>query len=125
MKKLAFLTLVALLFVACSKEQRQNRKIDGEWKLETTNGKANGSNESESLKFEKDKNGAGKGTFTNTYDGSSYSQDFTYVITDEKITVSIKEDGVSYGVILTLKELKKNDMTLVNPGGDVSVYSKK
>ncbi|MBU2018111.1 MAG: lipocalin family protein [Bacteroidetes bacterium] len=125
MKKLAFLAVVALLFVACSKEQRQSRKMDGDWQLETYDGQAPASGESESISFSKEKNGAGEGTFTSTNDGQSYSQKFTYQIVDDKITIAINEDGFSYGVILTIKELKRKDLTLVDPEGKISVYSKK
>ncbi len=122
MKKIAFLAVIALLFVACSKEQRQNRKIDGDWNLETYDGKGLESGETETMSFEKDKKGEGSGTYTSTYNSESYSVKFTYKIIDDKLTISITEDGVSYGTIFTIKELKNKEMTLAEPDGSLSVY---
>lgn len=125
MKKLAFLAVIALIFVACSKEQRQSRKMDGDWSLTTYNGSGLESGESETLSFSKDKKGEGTGSYTYTYDGESYTFKFDYKIIDENLTISTTEDGFTYSEIMSIKDLSKKELTLQDSDGDISVYEKK
>lgn len=72
----------ALVFTACSKEKKVNKKLDGSWTLSEENGEAIDQEEEGTtvLEFRKDgKEGAGTLTYTNTTDDVSTSA-FTYTL---------------------------------------------
>lgn len=124
MKKLAFLAVTALLFVACSKDQRMSRKLDGTWNLETYDGKAPASGDSESVAFTKDKDGAGKAVYSYKNGNYSGSVTFDYRVDGDYLITSLTENNVTYSDTATIVTLKGKDLELKDSDNKVSKYSK-
>lgn len=112
-----------MLFAACSKEAKLNKKLDGEWEVTSYNGAAL-SGESIVLAFEKDKK---EGTYTQTYTVGSVSTKVTgtYTLTgDETITLTPSTSGAEVEV-LTVTSYSKTEMTVKNSDGYVIILKKK
>lgn len=120
MKKLAFIALIALLSVSCSKEQRINRKIDGEWKLKMYNGGGVSDGLIETYTFSKDKKGKGIGVYKYVYGNTNSSIPFDYYITNDDI--SLKYDQGSSVYTVELKD--KNNLMLTDSKGNLSEFEK-
>ena len=62
MKKVLFLTLsvLTLAIISCSKENKVNRKIDGNWSVKTINDVAPGNGDISGFEFVKEKSGKGR-----------------------------------------------------------------
>ena len=114
MKKLIYAAfiLLAVAFTSCSKEAIINRKLDGEWKVTSIAGMALNSDESIYFTFEKDGK-AGKGSYTEVFGGQSEIIPFTYTLSDDKLTITVTDDGDVETEVFTVNkyESSKIEMT--------------
>lgn len=123
MKKGLLIMLLTVLAVvsSCSKDAKINRRLDGEWKVVTIGGIAPGVDESYILKFIKEDKLTGTGMFTYTYMGQSASENFTYSVMDEKITLVIDGDTEVWSVT----KYETDRMEMLDSDGDVWVLDPK
>src|SRR5690554_3673895 len=118
MKKILFIALASLLFVACSKENRIEKNLwkkGGEWNIESyqetyTNNEKPEDNYSETIvnagTFKFDKDGSGTMVFKDGND--AYSESITYTNTETELTIF---DSDGYGMIFDL-DWERNDFTI-------------
>ncbi|PWH86190.1 hypothetical protein [Brumimicrobium oceani] len=118
MKKVLFIALASLLFVACSKEKRIEKNLwkkGGEWNIESAqetykNQEDPSQNYSETylnygtLQFDKD----GSGSMTFTDGNSAYSEKITYTNTETELTIF---DSEGAGTVFDL-DWERNEITL-------------
>jgi hypothetical protein len=123
MKKGLLILLVAVLAVtsSCSKDAKINKRLDGEWKVVTIGGIAPEVGESYTLKFIKEDKLTGNGTFTYAFLGQSYTEAFTYSVSDQKITLIL--DGEAE--IWSVTKYEKDRMEMVDSYGDLWVLDPK
>jgi hypothetical protein len=109
----------ALLMVSCSKEQRQSKKLDGNWEINTINGQDPGDDYKETVEFSASKKGIGSGTIT--YDTPNFSGPvpFTYTVIDERLEV------VEPGIILDFAIQKLDETDLELNLGDTLLFTYK
>ncbi len=118
MKKVLFILLVGLVFVACKKEDRIQKNLwkqGGEWNIDTWSYRMTSTNPSDNesnmianygtIRFNKD----GSGNITYTENNSAYTESFTYTNTENTITI-FDVDG--NGTIFDL-DWKRNEITMV------------
>jgi hypothetical protein len=114
MKKVICATflLVAVLISSCSKEDRINRKLDGEWKVTSISGESFNPGEAIYITFEKDGK-EGKGSIQYVEETKNETNSFTYTLSDDQLTI-IVSDGTDVDTeVLTINtyESKKIEMT--------------
>ena len=116
---------VAILFASCSKSNKLNKRLDGEWNVVSIDGTALGSGESMVVKFTKDKKGKGTYTMTFVFAGMTETATGAYVLEDDtKITFT--ETGATTGDVSLVKDYSKTDMTITEVDGtDPMVLKKK
>jgi len=115
---------VAIMFASCSKSNKLNKRLDGEWNVVTIDGTALGSGESVVIKFTKDKKGKGAYVTTFTFSGVSDTETGTYVLEDDtKITMT--ETGETTGDVSLIKDYSKTDLTLTDTDGSDAIVLKK
>jgi len=126
MKKIISVLLgVAIMVASCSKEKKLNKRLDGEWEAVSYDGQTPVSGESIVLKFDKDKNGKGKYSFTYTVPSSSFTWGGTYELIDDT-KISMLETDSTAPLVLLVKEYSKNDLTLTNADGlEPGIFKKK
>ncbi|MES2587584.1 MAG: lipocalin family protein [Bacteroidota bacterium] len=124
MKKVLFALLAVTVLVAssCSKDAKINRRLDGEWKVTSYDGKALASDETETYTFAKTDKLKGTGTYAATGTGYSINIPFTYTIGDEKITLVV--DGTDADVT-TVTTYEKKKMEFKDSDGVVTVLEPK
>ena len=121
MKKILLPIILLLVIVTgCSKDQRSNRKIDGEWTASTLNGEAVVQGESYVFSFDKDKDGEGKGTIKYTSPFGSEVYVMTYFVKNDHLTLIVEEDPIVY----TINTLEKDQMIITDSYGDKTVLEK-
>jgi hypothetical protein len=123
MKKIiSILFAVTLLFSACSKDQRINKQLDGDWTVTKENGVP--VTDPTTYSFAKDKKGAGTFTFTSvsTYGTDSYSG--TYQISDEKITMTVSTILGSFSFTASITEHSKTTFKISTAGGETEMTKK-
>lgn len=121
MKRILIPTLLLLLIVTgCNKDQRSNRKIDGDWTASTFMGTSVNQGESYVFSFDKDKNGEGKGTIkvTDTFGSEVYVM--TYFIKNDHLTLIVEEDPI----VFTINTLEKEELIMTDSYGDKTVLEK-
>jgi hypothetical protein len=113
MKKNLILLVVTSLFImtSCSKDATVNKKIDGEWNIESIDGSAFLPGESIVFKFEKDKQGKGAFTITETYDGATYTQIGNYILEDDQY-IYMRTAEESFAYVLKIQEYSKTELKL-------------
>ncbi|MCC7452523.1 MAG: hypothetical protein IT222_00040 [Crocinitomix sp.] len=127
MKKNLILLVVTSLFImtSCSKDATLNKKIDGEWIVESIDGTTFLSGMSIVFKFEKDKQGKGAFTITETYDGSTDTQIGNYILVDDQY-IYLRTATESYALVFKIQEYSKTELKLfVEDDSDLWVLKKK
>jgi len=127
MRKMMFIMLavVALTATSCSKEARINRKLDGEWKAVTFEDQAVQDGEAYTLSFSKDKSNDGTGILTYSYSSLSYSQSFTYVLAEDKLTTTTTVGGTTMTETVTITTFEKDKIQWKNSDGEITVLQPK
>jgi hypothetical protein len=136
-KKINFLGL-GLLFVgasllnSCSKENKINKNLwknGGEWNIvtlvskQTSSNPINTFNESFSnvgtFKF----NENGSGSVSVTLDGETQSETFTYMNTEDKLTLVINNESRIFNLVWEKNEMEMTIVESYNSLGDSNVYT--
>lgn len=127
MKKNLILLVVTSLFImtSCSKDATVNKKIEGEWIVESIDGSLFVPGESIVFKFEKDKQGKGAFTITETYDGSNDTQIGNYILEDDQY-IYLRTAAESYALVFKIQEYSKTELKLFDEDdSDLWVLKKK
>jgi hypothetical protein len=122
MKQLLLFSLAFILILAsCSKDQRNNRRIDGEWHATIFMGEdPEVFNEAYYFTFNHDKKGEGTGT-VEWVDGSfSEVYGMKYFLKNDYLSMII--DGES--LIFTIKSLSRKKIELTDAEGEATVLEK-
>ena len=123
MKLVQSLLIVAILFqlVACSKNQRTNRTIEGTWTATTIAGVAASSTLKETLTFAKGKKGEGTGNVSITQGTVTEDGVMRYFIKNSRITLIVDETAT---VFYDIEALSDSEMTLKDVEGALTVLTK-
>ena len=115
MKKYVLFLIMAVVLVvtSCSKANKVNKSIDGEWNVETLAGESMPPGEKYVFKFEKDKKGKGSFTITYTYIGGSDVEIGNYILEDDKY-LYLRWAADSYAYVLKIQEYSKTDLKLID-----------
>jgi hypothetical protein len=115
MKKNVFLFMMATLFIlsSCSKAAKVNKKIDGEWNVESIGGQSLDPGETFVFKFEKDKAGKGSFTITTSYQGNSDTEIGNYILEDDQY-IYLRWAADSYAFVLKIQEYSKTELKLLD-----------
>lgn len=121
MKKVILAVFAVVVMVAsCSKENKLNRRLDGEWNVTSYGGTAMPSGYTAVLKFEKDKKGKGKFTFTQTGPTGAVTSNGTYDLEkDDKIYTLDATAGSTQDTML-VAEYSKTKLVLTDPQGSAT-----
>ncbi|MCT4561635.1 MAG: hypothetical protein N4A41_09680 [Crocinitomicaceae bacterium] len=109
MKKIVLFTILSLLFIACSKETRYNRKIEGDWVLLDIGGEVQVTDIE--FQFRRENKTNGKGAIVVTENGSVTKTAFIYSMEEDKIILTFL-DGETH--TLRIDNLKKDEMNLID-----------
>lgn len=113
-KNVLFLIITVLLVLSsCTKAARVNKKIDGEWNVETIGGESLSQGDKYVFKFEKDKGGKGAFTLTMTYTGGSDVEVGNYILEDDKY-LYLRWAADSYSYVLRIQEYSKTELKLLD-----------
>lgn len=126
MKKLLFVFVaVAFILASCSKENKLNRRLDGDWNVVSYGTETIPSGSSIVLSFSKDKKGLGTYVVTMNFDGDISTETGKYELEkDEKITMTSNESG-STPDVFTITEYSKTDLKLKDSDNEELVLKKK
>jgi hypothetical protein len=115
MKKNALLLIMTVLLVlsSCSKANKVNKSIDGEWNVETIGGQNMDPGEKYVFKFDKDKKGKGSFTITYTYLGGTDVEIGNYILEDDKY-LYLRWAADSYAYALKIQEYSKTELKLLD-----------
>lgn len=114
------LILLLLLLASCSKEQRINRKLDGEWVATTYFGTAPSSHEEYFFHLSKDTKDTGDGFLRISEGSSKTTLGISYYMVDDDITMIIDSDAYSF----TIKSYSRRKIELVDTYGLVTILEK-
>jgi hypothetical protein len=104
---------VAILVASCGKEHKLNKRLDGEWNVTTVGGQALPSGYTSVMKFEKDKKGTGKFTWTSTDPSGTETETGTYDLDkDEKIYSTFTYAGITFMDTLLVVSYDKKSLKL-------------
>lgn len=110
------LAVAAIGLVACSKEKKVNKRLDGSWTLVSENDKEIADDSKTVLTFNKDKKeGTGSRMYT-TSDGISTTTEFTYTLDNNVLTV----DNNMYTVVT----YEKAELVLKSTNGTTELTQK-
>jgi len=123
MRLVQSLLIVVFLFqiVACSKNQRTNRTIEGTWTAITIAGVAASATLKESLTFTKGKKGEGTGRVSITQGTVTQDGVMRYFIKNKRITLVVDEQVT---VFYDIEALSDSEMTLKDVDGALTVLTK-
>lgn len=113
--------LTALFFItACSKDQRINRKIDGDWKATVFMGTNLDPDEEIRFTFNKDSKGEGTGTMVYSDWNTKDVYGVEYFIKNDYLTMIIDQDAV----VFTINDITRKKITLTDNYGDATILEK-
>lgn len=110
------MAIAAFGLVACSKEKKVNKRLDGSWTLVSENDKAIDDESTTVLNFMRDKKeGTGTKVYT-TSDGISSTTEFTYTLDNNVLTVGSD--------MYTVDEYTKEELVLSSTNGTFALTQK-
>ncbi|MES2555634.1 MAG: hypothetical protein V4604_05755 [Bacteroidota bacterium] len=113
--------LTALILVtACSKDQRINRKIDGDWKATVFMGSNPDPDEVVKFTFNKDTKGEGTGTMVYTDWGQDEVYGVKYFIKNDYLTMIVDQEAI----VFTINDITRKKITLTDNYGDATILEK-
>ena len=127
-KGLGFIVILSVIFFACSPESVLNKKLSGEWELQSINGQNVGDSISQTLIFSKDKRSDGSVSELASKNNVSYSNSGVYYIfKSQTLTMAFSNDPNVDTRVFSVIESSKSELTLTQEGkGNAKfVYKKK
>ena len=127
-KGLGFIVILSFIFFACSPESVLNKKLNGEWELQSINGQNVGDSISQTLIFSKDKRSDGTVSELGSKNNVSYSNSGVYYIfKSQTLTMAFSNDPNVDTRVFSVIESSKSELTLTQEGkGNAKfVYKKK
>lgn len=114
-KVLLSIFVIAVFAVSCSKENKLNRRLDGEWNVTTLGGTALPSGSSMTFKFEKDKKG--KGSYTSVFSDGTTTETTTGTYDLEEDTKIYTTDSDGEKDTLVVVSYDKTSLKLTDVAG--------
>ena len=117
-----FIAILAIVFiaVACSKNQRVSKKLEGSWTAKVLGGVETTSDFGASFTFVMEKNGEGTGSARYIVGGEAIESNMTYFVKNSRITI------VSGGEATFFDILQQEDSKFILKGveGDTTILTK-
>lgn len=121
MKQLLLFSLLVFIIASCSKDQRNNRRIDGDWHATIFMGENPATfNEAYYFTFDRDKKGEGTGTIEWVDGNFSEVYGLKYFIKNDYLSMIV--DGES--LIFTIRSISRKKIELTDAYGDATVLEK-
>ncbi len=119
--RILFFSIVLIILTSCSKEQRTNRKLDGEWNATVFMGYTPNSDESYTFTFNKDKDGEGTGTVKEVDGFYTDVYGMQYFIKNDRLTMIIDQDAL----VFTISSMTNQKITLIDTYDETTILEKK
>ena len=127
-KSFGYLFLLSIIFFSCSPESVFNKKLNGEWELQSINGQSLGDSITQTLIFSKDKRSDGTVSESASKNNVAYTNTGVYYIfKSQTLTMAFSDDPNVDTRVFSIIESSKSELTLTQEGkGNAKfVYKKK
>jgi hypothetical protein len=127
-KGFGFIVILSFIFFACSPESVLNKKLNGEWELESINGQNVGDSIAQILIFSKDKRSDGSVSELASKNSVTYTNTgIYYIFKSQTLTMAFSDDPNIDTRVFSVIESSKSELTLTQEGkGNAKfVYKKK
>lgn len=127
-KGFGYIILLSIIFFSCSPESVFNKKLNGEWELQSINGQSLGDSVTQTLIFSKDKRSDGTVSESASKNNVAYANTGVYYIfKSQTLTMAFSDDPNVDTRVFSIIESSKSELTLTQEGkGNAKfVYKKK
>jgi hypothetical protein len=116
------ITVLAILFiaVACSKNQRVSKKLEGSWTAKVYQGVETTSSFGASFTFAMEKHGEGTGSARYIIAGEAFESDMTYFVKNSRITIVSGGEATFFDIL----QQEDSKLILTDVAGDTTILTK-